>query len=78
MLVNELMVALSAGKIENQAFSSVFPGRRIKNATTAGTNTEINPIERFLLALLMPQYPNFNKIPISVIILSTSSLSEII
>ena len=53
ILVNELIIALSTGKIENQPLSRVFPGRNIKNATTVGTNTEINPIMRFLLVLPM-------------------------
>jgi len=53
MLVSELIIALSAGKTENQLLSEVFSGRKIINAIKVGTNTEITPIKRFLVALPM-------------------------
>lgn len=53
MLVSELIIALSAGKTENQLLSEVFSGRKIINAIKVGTNTEITPINRFLVALPM-------------------------
>ena len=53
ILVNALIIALRAGKTENQLLSEVFPGRKIINATKVGTNTEIKPINRFLVALPM-------------------------
>ena len=53
MLVSELIIALSAGKTENQLLSEDFSGRKIINAIKVGTNTEITPIKRFLVALPM-------------------------
>ncbi len=53
MLVSELIIALSAGKTENQLLSEDFSGRKIINAIKVGTNNEINPIKRFLVALPM-------------------------